>query len=253
MSLPGATLVTGGARRLGRTVCEALAGAGAGPIVIHANSSRAEGEALAEALSAKGVRAVCVTADLSDPAAIDGLVDAATAAAGEPLTGLVNCAAIFEHDVIENFSRDLFEKHMRINAYAAVRLSQRFAHALPAPARGAVTNFLDFKLAAPYPDHLSYTLSKYALMGATEMLARALAPRIRVNAVAPGYVLPAPGQPQADFERLHAQTPLGVGAPAHEVGQAVLYLMRQTSVTGQTIYLDAGLRFRSHDRDFAFL
>ena len=88
-----------------------------------------------------------------------------------------------------------------------------------------MVNFLDFKLANPYPDHFSYTLSKYALAGATELLARALAPRVRVNAVAPGYVLPAPGQSEEDYKRLHAQTPLEYGPTAEDIAHAVRFLI----------------------------
>ena len=91
-----------------------------------------------------------------------------------------------------------------------------------------------------------------SIAGATEMMARALAPRVRVNAVAPGYVLPAPGQPAADHARLHAQNPLAHGVTAEEVASAALFLLTNKAVTGQTIFVDSGLRFQSHDRDFAF-
>ena len=108
------------------------------------------------------------------------------------------------------------------------------------------------KLAAPYADHFSYTLSKYALSGASELAARALAPRVRVNAVASGYVLPSPGQSEEDFRRLHPQTPLGRGTTPQDVATAVLFLLENEAVTGQTIYLDSGLRFAPADRDFMF-
>jgi NAD(P)-dependent dehydrogenase (short-subunit alcohol dehydrogenase family) len=132
-------------------------------------------------------------------------------------------------------------------------LAREFAEALPEHARGAIVNFLDFKLASPYPDHFSYTLSKYALAGATELLARALAPRVRVNAVAPGYVLPAPGQSDVDFQRLHADTPLDYGPTPEDVARAARFLIENEAVTGQTIYVDAGRRFRSFERDMGFM
>ena len=114
-------------------------------------------------------------------------------------------------------------------------------------------NFLDFKLASPYPDHFSYTLSKYALAGATELLARALAPRVRVNAVAPGYVLPAPGQGEADYQRLHADTPLALRPDAGRCRARRALSVGKRAVTGQTIYVDAGRRFRSYERDMGFM
>lgn len=244
-------LVTGAAQRLGRAVALA-AGAHGWNVIAHYNASRAPAESLVAELRALGADAHAVGADLADPAAASALADAARAHAGAAMTGLVNCAAIFEHDLATDFTPAAFERHMRINAMAPALLAQTFAAALPADARGAIVNFLDFKLAQPYPDHFTYTLSKYALAGATEMLACALAPRIRVNAVAPGYALPSPGQAPADFERLHAQTPLERGATPDDIAAATLFLLEAEAVTGQTIYVDAGLRFRTRDRDLAF-
>src|SRR5262249_49156047 len=150
-------------------------------------------------------------ADLSASDKADAIIAAAQKAAGAPLDALVNCAAIFEWDDVKTFTPDLFRKHMETNALTPTALSLAYARTIGEDGRGAIVNFLDFKLASPYPDHFSYTLSKYALAGATEMMARSLAPRVRVNAVAPGYVLPAPGQPEADHARLHAQNPLKHG------------------------------------------
>lgn len=245
------TLVTGGAKRLGKAVVERLAAKRA-PVVIHANSSRADADGLAAQIRANGGTAAVVTADLADLAAVDGLIEAAGREIGAPVRRLVNCAAIFEHDLLETFDPGLLQSHMAINVAAPLRLIQRLVEALPAGQRGVVVNFLDFKLASPYADHLSYTLSKYALAGATEILARQLAARVRVNAVAPGYILPAPGQAEADFERLHPQNPLGVGATAEHIAAAVEFLLDTPSVSGQTIYVDSGLRFLCLEKDFTF-
>lgn len=242
-------LVTGAAKRLGRAVSLELA-RGGWDIAVHYNGSAHDAEDTANALRTLGVKAVTFQADVSDLNALAPLVTAANKLGD--LRALVNCAAIFEHDVIETLSPQAFDKQMHVNALAPSLLARAFASQLPPDARGAIVNFLDFKLASPYPDHFSYTLSKYALMGATELLSRALAPRIRVNAVAPGYVLPAPDQPQADYERLHAQTPLNYGVTAEDVASAVRYLIEAPAITGQTIYVDAGLRHRSHDRDMSF-
>lgn len=244
-------LITGAAQRLGRAAALDLARAGWGIVVHYRDSGEAANALLAE-IAKQGGHAVSVRADLNDKAERHALITHATQKAGAPIIALVNCAAMFEHDTIDTLTGETLERHIALNAFTPSLLAREFAEALPEGARGSVVNFLDFKLASPYPDHFSYTLSKYALAGATELLARALAPKVRVNAVAPGYTLPAPGQPQADFERLHADTPLERGATPEDIAGAVLFLLSAPAVTGQTIHVDAGLRFRPRDRDLSF-
>lgn len=251
MSGIGPTLVTGGARRLGKAVVERLAKAHV-PLVIHARASGAEAEALAGAIRADGGQAVVVLADLDDPKAAGALIAQSAKAIGAPLTGLINCAAIFEHDTLDSFDPAMLQHHVEVNTASVISLIRCFSAGLTPGERGSVINFLDFKLASPYPDHFSYTLSKYALAGASDMLARSLAPRIRVNCISPGFVLPGPGQSEEDFARLHAQTPLQLGATTDHIADAALFLMQTPSITGQTIYVDAGLRFLTHERDFLF-
>lgn len=250
--MKGFALVTGGAKRLGRACAEALAEEGYG-IALHYHASAAEARLLASALTSQGANVVVQQADLANPLAAAALHSAFHAAGANPITALVNSASLFEHDLFDDLTAEQFERQMRVNALAPVLLMQSFAQSLPEHRRGVIVNFLDYKLAQPYPDHVTYTLSKYALSGATELGARALAPRIRVNAVAPGYVLPAPNQSEADFARLHAQTPLGYGATAKDVAAAVRLLVTNEALTGQTIYVDAGLRMAPRDRDFSFL
>ena len=245
-------LVTGAGKRLGRAVALELARAGWG-VVVHYRGERAEADEAAAEIRALGGRAETVSADLSDAAERHHLIAQAQEAAGAPLSALVNSAAIFEHDSIDTLNEQTLQRHIAVNTLTPSLLAREFAEALPEDGRGAIVNFLDFKLASPYPDHFSYTLSKYALAGATQLLARALAPRVRVNAVAPGYVLPAPGQAQADFERLHDDTPLERGPSGQEVGGAVRFLIENEAVTGQTIYVDSGRRFRSYERDMSFM
>ncbi len=247
----GWCLVTGAGQRLGRAI--ALEAAARGwHVALHYNASAAGAEETAVAARAMGASTVTLGADLSDAAAAEALVGRAQVAAGVAMVGLVNSAALFEHDMPATLDPALFARQMAVNALAPALLAKAFAAALPEGARGAIVNILDFKLAQPYPDHFSYTLSKYALAGATELLARALAPAIRVNAVAPGYALPSPGQADADFARLHAQTPLGRGAEPEDIAGAAAFLLEAPAVTGQTIYADAGLRFWPRTRDLAF-
>jgi hypothetical protein len=245
-------LVTGAGRRLGRAVALDLARAG-WSVVAHYRRSAKEADAVVQEARALGVSAVAVGADLSDAAERHALIERAVDAVGAHLSALVNCAAMFEHDTIDTLTEDALQRHMALNAFTPAVLSREFAEALPEDARGVIVNFLDFKLASPYPDHFSYTLSKYALAGATDLLARALAPWVRVNAVAPGYTLPAPGQSEADYKRLHDDTPLKTGPTPEHVAHAVRFLIENEAVTGQTIYVDAGRRFVGHDRDMAFM
>lgn len=245
-------LVTGGAQRLGRAVALELAAAGWG-VVVHYRHSAEAAKALADDMAKRGGKAVLVAADLDDVAERGALIDEAMRACGSTLSALVNCAAMFEHDTIDTLSETSLQRHIATNALTPALLTREFAEALGEGERGAVVNFLDFKLANPYPDHFSYTLSKYALAGATEMLARELASRVRVNAVAPGYVLPAPGQSEADYKRLHDDTPLAHGPTPEEVAHAARFLVENEAVTGQTIYVDGGRRFRTHERDMGFM
>lgn len=245
-------LVTGGAQRLGRAVALDLARAGWG-VVIQYRASGDEAEALVAEIAAQGGNAASVRADLNAAAARHALITQAVQQAGAHLSALVNCAAMFEHDTIDTLTLEALERHIALNTFAPSLLAREFTEALPEDARGAIVNFLDFKLASPYPDHFSYTLSKYALAGATELLARALAPRVRVNAVAPGFVLPAPGQAEADYKRLHDDTPLAYGPTPEDVANAARFLIENEAVTGQTIYVDAGRRFQSFARDMGFM
>jgi NAD(P)-dependent dehydrogenase (short-subunit alcohol dehydrogenase family) len=245
-------LVTGAGKRLGRAVALDLAGAGWG-VVVHYNRSERAARAVVDEITEAGGVAALVSAELADAEQSASLVRRTIEAAGAPLSALVNCAAIIEHDTVDTFAEASLQRHMSVNALAPALLTRAFAEALREEERGAVVNFLDFKLANPYPDHFSYTLSKYALAGATELLARALAPRVRVNAVAPGYVLPAPGQSEEDFQRLHNEVPLQRGPMPEDVAHAVRFLIENPAVTGQTIYVDAGRRFISHERDMGFM
>mgnify|MGYP000535105916 CR=1 FL=1 len=244
-------LITGAAQRLGRAVALELAEAGWN-VVIHYRRSSDEADALAAELQALGVAAATVQADLDDPAERGALIARADEAGG-PLSALVNCAAMFEHDTIATLDEELLQRHIALNTFTPSLLARDFANALRGDDRGCVVNFLDFKLANPYPDHFSYTLSKYALAGATELMARAMAPRVRVNAVAPGYVLPAPGQSQADFERLHNDVPLQRGPTPEDIARAARFLIESQAITGQTIYVDGGRRFVTHERDMGFM
>ncbi|WP_019516651.1 SDR family oxidoreductase [Sphingomonas sp. Mn802worker] len=234
-------LVTGGAKRLGAAIARAVAGAGH-EVVIHYGSSRAEAEALADELGGSAVGG-----DLTDTAALPDLF--ARAAGAGPIDGLVNSASVFEYDAANAIDPVLAARLYAVNCLAPATLTA----ALAAQGReGTVVNLLDQKLANPNPDFFSYTLSKYALEGATTMLAQAFAPRVRVNAVAPGLTLPSGDQSDAEFEKVASRNLLQHPVGARRVAEAVLFLLGAQSTTGQTLFVDAGQRFLARDSDVMF-
>ena len=245
---PRAALITGSARRIGAAIARALAREGYA-LALHANRSRGEAEKLAAEIAAGGGLARVVLADLADPAALDGLV--AAAGAFGPLTLLVNNAGEFEPDEIETLRREGFERTMAVNLAAPLFLAQGFA--AQAGEGASIVNVLDQRVLKPTPRFFSYTLAKSALYTATTTLAQALAPRVRVNAVAPGPTLPSPRQSAAEFAQQAGALPLQRGPTPEDIAAAVVYLAQAQSVTGVTIAVDGGqhLSWRTADSDVA--
>ena len=232
----GAALVTGGSRRIGRAIVLALAHRGH-DVAIHHRDSKDDAEAVATEVRALGRRATVVSADLTDEAEVRALLPAATAALG-PLSVLVNNASVFEDDRVGSLSRQTWDKHLETNLRAPVVLAEAFA--AQAPDGSAIVNLLDQRVLKPDPRFVSYAISRNGLWWATRTLAQALAPRIRVNGVGPGPTLKSIHQSDADFEAEAAAVPLGHGASPDEIAEAVLYLVRARSVTGQMISVDGG-------------
>lgn len=231
-------LVTGGARRIGRAIVEKLAGAGYA-VAVHHGDSREDAEALLEALEAGGAKACLLTADLVDPAAVASLIPAAEAALG-PVTLLVNNAASFVADDVRSLDIAAWNRQFSINLRAPSQLIGIMAERLPVDAKGAVVNIVDQRVWKLTPQYYSYTLTKSALLTATRTLAQALAPRIRVNAVGPGPTFPNSYDGLDRLDQEAAGTLLGHRVAPDEIAEAVLYLARANSVTGQMIAVDAG-------------
>ena len=244
-----AALVTGAARRIGRAIALALHEAGYA-VAIHTQNSVAEAETLRDEIVRRGGRAAVVRADLSDHAAVAGLVAVAAAAVG-PLTLLVNSAATFERDEIGALEPERFDRQFAINLKAPLFLAEAFAAQADANAGASIVNILDQRVFKLTPQFVSYTLSKSALHAATRMLAQALAPNVRVNAVAPGPTMQSARQEPDDFARQSAAVPLGHGPTAREIAEAVIYLAGARSVTGVTLAVDGGqhVAWRTADSD----
>jgi NAD(P)-dependent dehydrogenase (short-subunit alcohol dehydrogenase family) len=231
-------LVTGAAKRLGRAIALHLGDAG-WSVVVHYNSSQAEAEEDVAALHQKGVHAAAINADLTLEDDTERLIERAQEAVG-PLTALVNNASVFENDTISTMTRASWDKHMEANLRAPLVLSRNFAEQLPAGAEGAIVNLLDQRLLKPTPQFLSYGVSRAGLGWLTVTLAQALAPRIRVNGVAPGPTLRNERQSEERFRKQQEATILGRGATPDDVARAVSYLIDSRAVTGQMIAVDGG-------------
>ena len=244
MALQGKlVLITGAARRVGRSLALACARAGA-DVAVHYGQSRAEAETLSGEIESLGRRVVLLQADLNDPRAAAGLVE--QAAAFGPLFALVNNASIFEPLNWQTTSLDDWNRHMAVNLTSPFLLSQAFALALPAEAEGRIVNLLDWRALRPGRDHFPYTISKAGLAALTRSLAIALAPRITVNALALGAILPPEGgsnsTDNSSFEqRLIQSVPAGRWARLEEVDQALLFLLDGAGyTTGEILHLDGG-------------
>jgi len=237
-----AALVTGGAQRIGRAIVLALARGGYA-VAVHAHRSLGPATDLCAEISAAGGAAAVVAGDLEDHDAAIALVPFAAAAVG-PLTLLVNNASVFESDEIGALDRSRFDRHYTVNLRAPVFLAEAFAAQVathvPAGTDASIVNLLDQRIYKPTPRYLSYGLAKSGLHAATTTLAQALAPRVRVNAVAPGPALPNSRQDAETFARLCHALPLGHGPTPQEIADAVLFLAAGGSITGQTITVDGG-------------
>ncbi|MDE2362179.1 MAG: SDR family oxidoreductase [Hyphomicrobiales bacterium] len=235
----GIALVTGGARRIGRAIVERLAREKFA-VIVHASArSLRDADVLAGTLRASGARATTAVADLADARETSALIEAAARTFGAP-TLLVNNASVFEADEPQTFAAQGFERAIAVNLRAPALLTQAFAAALPTQSDGVVVNIIDQRVLRPDPYYFSYSLSKAALLHATKAMAQAYAPRIRVNAVGPGPVLPNQHEGQAAFDAELAVAPLGRAVAPEEVADAVLWLAKAPSVTGQMIAVDSG-------------
>ncbi|MBL8780664.1 MAG: SDR family oxidoreductase [Alphaproteobacteria bacterium] len=231
-------LITGAAKRLGRAIALKLADGGY-DVAIHYRGSKLEAESLAAEITKMGRRAALVDGDLSDEASAQTIVPRASSALG-PVTALVNSASVFEDDRVDTATRASWDKHLNTNLRAPFVLAQAFAKQLPTDAHGAIVNLIDQAVLNLTPQFMSYTVSKAALWTLTQTLAQALAPRIRVNGVAPGPSLKAEKQSQANFDAHVKATLLQRPSAPQDIAGAVHYLLTAPAVTGQLIAVDSG-------------
>ncbi len=231
-------LITGAARRIGRQIALAMADDG-WAVCAHYGASREEAEALVEEISASGGKARAFGADLEDADAPAKLVAACREAFGG-LDCLINNASVFDYDEAGTMTAESWTKHMEINVRAPVFLAQAFVRGIGADERGDIINIIDQRVWKLAPTYFTYTISKSALWTATQTMAQAFAPRIRVNAIGPGPTLPNSNQTEADFEREAGAMLLGRGTSPGEIADAVKFILSAPAMTGQMIALDGG-------------
>ena len=246
--MPGRiALVTGAGKRIGSDIARRLAREG-WRLALLARASSEGARALAAEIVAGGGEAHAFSVDLADPEA-GAAAFAEIAAALGPIELLVNNAAMFEADSIGALDLFLWRRQFAIDLEAPVFLAGAFAAALPGDREGAIVNIIDQRVLRLTPQYLSYTLAKSALWTATQTLAQALAPRIRVNAIGPGPTYPSVKQGEAGLALEAAGALLGRQIRGEEIADAVAYLAGARNVTGQLICVDAGqhLAWRTPD------
>lgn len=234
----GCVLVTGAARRIGRAIALDLARDG-WAVGVHCAASVEDADEVVTMIRAAGGQADAFAADLADEDAVQALVPQVIASLG-PVRALVNNASVFERDDATTVTRESWDHHLEVNLRAPFVLIQCLARLLPADATAAVVNILDQRVFNLTPYFTSYTVSKAALWTLTQTLAMALAPRIRVNAVGPGPVLPSLRQTREQFERQWSSVPLARPVAPEEIAAAVRFLLDAPGVTGQMIAADGG-------------
>lgn len=237
-------LVTGAAQRLGRAIALDLARHGY-DIALHYRSSHDAALATAAEIGALGRRCEAFGADLADEAACNALLPRVRERLGA-VHAVVNNASAFELDDVATFSHRAMELHWRANTAPAVLLARALG-------RGVVVNLLDQKLWNPNPDYFSYTLSKAALEAATQMLAMALAPDVRVCGVAPGLTLTSDLISPEHFAKMHRRTILGRASTPEDIARSVRFLIESPGITGTTLLVDGGQHLTRQPRDIPFM
>lgn len=230
-------LVTGGGRRIGAACVRVLCAAGV-RVAVHCHRSAGLAEDLCREINDGGGRAFTVVADLGSPREVERLLARAGENAG-PVTILVNNAAIFEPGTVLDATWDNWNRHVAINLTAPFFLMSRFAGQLPEGEVGKVINVIDHRVLHPGKGYAAYTAAKSALWSLTKMAALELAPRIQVNAIGPGAILPAAGD-LAAFTKVARSVPMGQPGGLEDITDALMFFIRQDYVTGEMLCIDGG-------------
>lgn len=244
VSIPKNALVTGAGRRIGRAIVLDLARAG-WSLAVHYHRSKDEAHSLVSEVSDAGGTAIALNADLGDDQQATNLLPSAEAAIGK-ITCLINNASTFERDSVKTATRKTWDLHMEVNLRAPFLLSQAFLQALPNEICGNIINIIDQRVWNLTPDFTTYTLSKAGLWGLTQILARALAPKVRVNGIGPGPTLQSIHQSAEKFTEEWAAQPLARQVKPEDICRAMRFILESPAVTGQMVAIDAGQHMGMH-------
>lgn len=234
-------LITGGGKRLGRAICLELSGFGV-EVVLHYRRSRAEAEAVVQEIITRGGVARAVQADLSDPAEAEGLLLRVVSECG-PVDYLINNASCYPRGGIDSLTIDDLTTNLQINSFAPLQICRAFAEQ---KRRGAIINMLDTLIHSYDREHVAYHISKRVLFALTRMLAWEYAPHIRVNAIAPGIVLPPPGEGIDWLEKLRHTNPLDSYGTVEDITDAALFLLAGEFITGEVVHIDGGRHLKNN-------
>ena len=241
-------LITGGAKRLGRSISKELANAGYN-VIIHYNSSENDALSLKEELLELGVDVFLLQADLLNDNETLLLFDKCKELIKRPVNLLINNASIFEYDNIKTATLESWNRHQKSNLQVPFFLTQKFAEQAPEPekletgeleSKSCIINIIDQRVQNLTTDFTTYTLAKSALWTLTRISAKALAPKIRVNAVGPGPTLKAEFQSVSNFKKQRLSTPLQRGSSTFEICETIKYFVNTPSVSGQLVCVDGG-------------
>ena len=231
-------LITGAGRRIGRAIALDLASAG-WQVAIHYFRSKCEAEGVVKEIEAAGGKASSFSADLGEPGSSARLIENIGDALG-PISCLINNASIFERDTVFTATKETWDQHMDLNLWAPFQLAQSLVRQMPEECEGSIINIIDQRVWNITPEFTTYTLSKVGLWGLTQILARALAPKVRVNGIGPGPTLQSVHQSVDAFAEEWAAMPLKRRVLPEEVASAVRFILDSPSITGQMIAIDSG-------------
>jgi len=245
-------LVTGGLHRVGAVIAARLAEAGY-DLALHAHRPGEPDPALKDAIARHDTKSEIFPADLAVPGELDSLIGRVTSFFGRAPDLLINSASVIDEGSWPELSCAQLSRHLDVNFTAPLLLTRAFAAALAEDQPGAVVNILDQRVLNPPVDQAAYTVSKLALASVTRVMARAFAPMVRVNAVAPGNTLPGDDYSERQWRRLAEAMPLERSSSPEDIAEAVAYLVAARAVTGQILFVDGGANLESYERDFVHM